>query len=634
MNFRSALSLPPLSDHRDEIFRHLVESVHDYAIFMLDTEGVIASWNPGAQRIKGYAANEIIGRHFSIFYKPEALKADWPAKELQHARELGRFEDEGWRIRKDGSQFWANVVITAIRDDNGELLGFSKITRDLTERQRHQWKLEESEESLRLLVEGVKDYAIFMLDAKGVVQGWNAGAQRVLGFRQEEVVGREASIFYMEDDVYDGKPQTELDIARSIGFSEAVGWRKKADGTTLWADVTLTALYDRNNKLRGFAQIVHDLTERRRVQQLETEGQRISEFIAMLSHELRNPLAPIGNTVSILKTMSDTPELARHAELIGRQVMHLSRLVDDLLDVSRITSGKIQLRKEPVDLNGVLRAAIDSMRFTLESYGHTFELHLPHQPTVINGDATRLTQVIVNLLSNAAKYTHNGGHIQIELTSSSSMATLRVADNGIGMSETLMANVFELFVQGNRGLDRSEGGLGIGLTLVKSIVTMHGGTVSVLSEGVERGSAFTVTFPMAVQKEIAPSEATPAQTPARGGRKILVVDDNRDAADSIATLLQLSGHEVTVAYDGSEALRVATSNPIDIVLLDLGLPTMTGYEVARRMREIPTLRNARLIAMTGYGQDSDKRAAVDAGFEMHLVKPVEFGNLMRIIDAL
>jgi PAS domain S-box-containing protein len=613
-----------------DIFRLLVEGVSDYAIFMLDPDGIVMSWNEGAQRIKGYKANEIIGRHFSSFYTPDALARDWPSDELRRAQALGRFEDEGWRVRKDGTRFWANVIITALREPGGRLLGYSKITRDLTERREHEERLRQSEENYRLLVEGVKDHAIFMLDVDANVLNWNAGAQRVLGYETAEVVGRPSTIFYGERDVAAGKPETEIAVARNAGFSEDIGWRVKSDGTLVWADVTLTALRDRDGTLRGFVQIVRDMSERRRLQALETEGKRINEFIAMLAHELRNPLAPIGNAVGIMEKMATTPELLWCSKLIGRQVVHLSRLVDDLLDVSRITSGKIQLRKAPLEVSSLVHAAVDSVRNTVEAYGHTLEVNVPEEPVVVEGDATRLTQVVVNLVTNAAKYTPNGGHVQVRLEARGSVTTLHVVDNGIGMSKSLIQSAFDLFVQGDRALDRSEGGLGIGLTLVKRIVGMHGGTVAATSAGPGLGSQFTVTLPMLARPlQIRP--ASHATDDARPARKILVVDDNQDAAHSLATLLGLSGHQVVVAHDGPDALRLAALDRPDAVLLDIGLPTMDGFEVARRMREIPTLSGTRLIAMTGYGQDSHRQAAKEVGFDAHLLKPVAYADLIKVL---
>ena len=616
----------------DDMFRRLVESVHDYAIFLLTPEGRIASWNAGAERIKGYAPSEIVGRHFSTFYTPEALAARWPEEELSRARQFGRFEDEGWRVRKDGTRFWANVIITALYDAEGGLLGFGKITRDLTERRRHEQALKESEETLRLLVEGVKDHAIFLLDPDGRVQSWNAGAERLHGYAAEEVLGRSADIFCTEEDIAAGKPQTELAIARHAGASADTGWRVRRDGARFWADATLTALRHRDGKLRGFAQITRDLSERRRVQELETEGRRINEFIAMLAHELRNPLAPIGNAVGILQKVAATPELQWVTQLISRQVVHLSRLVDDLLDVSRITSGKIQLRQESLDLGAVVAGAVESMRALVAGYGHELQMNLPDVPIPVTGDPTRVTQVVVNLLTNAAKYTPRGGRVQVRLEQRGANAYLHVVDTGIGMSKSLIESAFDLFVQGERGIGREEGGLGIGLTLVKRIALLHGGSVTATSAGAGQGSTFTVSFPVG-RRSVEAGERQAAAGEASGGRRVLVVDDNEDAAASLAALLRMSGYQVFMAPDGREALRQASAHPPDVILLDIGLPDLDGCEVARRLRMTPGLERTRLVAMTGYAQEEHRRATQEAGFDAHLVKPVDPDELVKAIEA-
>ncbi|WP_280152619.1 PAS domain-containing sensor histidine kinase [Piscinibacter sp. XHJ-5] len=480
----------------EEVFRQLVEGVQDYAIFMLDPDGIVSSWNVGAQRIKGYSATEIIGQHFSVFYRKVDVLRGWPQYELLTAAKNGRFEDEGWRVRKDGSLLWANVLITAVRDKSGVLRGYSKITRDLTDQRRREQQLKESEENFRLMVEGVKDHAIFLLDTDGIVLSWNAGAERMHGFSADEVIGRSAAMFHTEEDNAANKPLTELAIARSTGSSEDVGWRMRRDGTRFWADVTITALRDRDGLPRGFAQVTRDLSERRRVQELETEGQRINEFIAMLAHELRNPLAPIGNAVGLLERLGTTPELDWCAKLIGRQVKHLARLVDDLLDVSRITSGKIQVRHEPIELGGLVAHALESVRPLVADAGHALEVSLPEEPVRLEGDPTRLTQVVVNLVTNAAKYTPHGGLVRVWLEQRGAAAHLHVVDNGVGMSKQLIDSAFDLFVQGDRTLDRSQGGLGIGLTLVKRIVQLHGGTVTATSAGAGLGTEFTVSLPV------------------------------------------------------------------------------------------------------------------------------------------
>jgi PAS domain S-box-containing protein len=615
--------------------RLLIEGVQDYAIFRLNAQGYITSWNLGAQRIKGYAANEVIGQHFSIFYQADAVASGWPKEELRRATALGRFEDEGWRVRKDGTLLWANVVITAIRDEHDELIGFSKVTRDLTERRRHEQMLVDSEEKLRLVVEGVRDHAMFLLDAQGRVASWNAGAQRVLGFAAEDIVGHPSDRLYTDDDSNAGKPQAELMAALHAGYFEADGWRRRADGSPLWTRVMITPLHDRQGQLSGHVQIVRDLSERMRVEELESEGQRIHQFIAMLSHELRNPLAPISHAVHILQgSPHQTPELARCAQMISRQADHLTRLVDDLLDVSRITNGKIQVQPAPLDLAPLLAQAVEGVHSLVTGLGHTLSLDIGTQPVPVIGDTTRLTQAITNLLSNAAKYTPQGGSIRVSLRRQTAVATLQVTDDGIGMSEALMQHAFEPFVQGSRSLDRSMGGLGIGLTLVKRIVGLHGGSVAVSSAGTNKGTQFTVTLPLTEQPiAAAPTATAPHVTHDSKGLRVLVVDDNEDAAVSLAELLRLSGHQVAVAHDGPDALRLAGDLPPDIVLLDLGLPGMDGYEVARHLRAQPALRDTRLVALSGYGQESDKRATAQAGFEAHLVKPVALDELMRLLAS-
>jgi CheY-like chemotaxis protein/two-component sensor histidine kinase len=357
---------------------------------------------------------------------------------------------------------------------------------------------------------------------------------------------------------------------------------------------------------------------------------RIQQFIAMLSHELRNPLAPIANAVRILKKKSESPEVNRCADMIGRQADHLRRLVEDLLDVSRISSGKIRIQPEVLELNTLVKLATESVRDDIEAMRHTFVVQLAPQSVFVEGDATRLTQVLANLLSNAAKYTPPGGTITVALGRETALATLEVTDTGSGMSDALMQRAFDPFVQGNRDLDRSGGGLGIGLTLVRRIVELHGGTVAVASAGPGKGTRFTVTLPLATAQPAA-AAAAPVAIDMPRRRHILVVDDNRDAADSLAELLRMVGHDVVLAHDGSQALEVAAANQPDTVLLDIGLPGMDGYEVARRLREQPQFARTRLIALTGYGQSSDRRATTEAGFEAHLVKPVDFVELERLL---
>jgi PAS domain S-box-containing protein len=623
----------------DEALRLLVADVRDYAIFLLSPDGIVSSWNAGAEHIKGYKAHEIVGRHMSVFYPHEAVARAWPQRELELARAEGRFEDEGWRVRKDGTTFWANVVITAIRDSTGSLQGFLKITRDLTERRRHEESLRQSEERLRLLIEGVNDYAIIMLDPEGYVSSWNVGAERIQGYRSDEIIGRHFSTFYLPEAAATGAPQRALDTARSQGRVEKEGWRVRGNGTRFWANVIITPLRDRDGQLRGYAKVTQDMTQRQRVEVLEETGRRMNEFLAMLAHELRNPLAPITNAVSLMRARPlEDPTLMWSRDVIARQTTYLVRLVDDLLDVSRITSGRLILQKEPVDFGVAIDRAVESSRPLIDTRGQTLEVRLPDTTVWVDGDLIRLTQMVVNILNNAAKYTPQGGRIGVVLTSEEGTAELRVRDSGIGIPSELLTRIFDLFTQGSRTLDRSEGGLGIGLTLVQRLATLHGGTVEAQSAGANQGSEFIVRLPAIAaarirSRGVGEQEALSAR-PAQVSRRVLVVDDNRDATESMALLLGLWGHQTRTAHDGATALEIAAQFQPEIVLLDIGLPGMDGYEVARRLRAVPGAKDAFLVAMTGYGQEEDRRRTREAGFARHFVKPADPLVLRRVLDMM
>ena len=624
--------------HGEEGFRLLVADVRDYAIFLLSPEGIVSTWNAGAEHIKGYAASEIIGRSMSTFYPDEAIARGWPQRELELARQEGRFEDEGWRLRKDGTRFWANVVITAIRDSKGTVLAFLKITRDLTERRRHEESLRQSEERLRLLIEGVNDYAIIMLDPEGYVSSWNVGAERIQGYRSDEIIGRHFSAFYLPEAAATGAPQRALDSARSQGRVEREGWRVRSDGTRFWANVIITPLRDRDGQLRGYAKVTQDMTQRQRVEVLEETGRRMNEFLAMLAHELRNPLAPITNAVALMRARSlEDPTLQWSRDVIARQATHLSRLVDDLLDVSRITSGRLILQKEPVDLGVVIDRAVEASRPLIDARSQALEVRLPEATVWVDGDLIRLTQMVINILNNASKYTPEGGRIWVGLTSEDGTAEVRVRDSGVGIPADLLTRIFDLFTQGSRTLDRSEGGLGIGLTLVQRLATLHGGTVEAQSAGPNRGSEFILRLPAIAATRLAArrdeSQVSAAHTTPIP-RRILVVDDNRDSTESMTLLIGLWGHQTRSAQTGAEALEIAGAFQPEIVLLDIGLPGMDGYEVARRLRELPGTRGAVLIAMTGYGQEEDRRRTRDAGFAWHFVKPADPAALRRILESL
>src|SRR5690606_35207649 len=404
---------PRLSAHREALsYRLMVESVRDYAIFMLDPRGIVMSWNEGAAAITGYTPDEIIGSHFSRFYPKEAIERGWPAHELSRAAADGRIEDENWRVRKDGSLFWANVVITAMRAPDGTLLGFSKITRDLTDKRRAEQALARSEERFRLLVEGVRDYAIFMLDRNGFVTSWNAGAERISGWTSTQILGKHFSHFYSSEDIALHKPWKQIAEARESGRVTDEGWRARNDGSLFWAGSVMTALHDDEGRPYGFAHVMQDLTTRRHAEALADRAQRTHEFVAMLAHELRNPLAPIRNAVELMgrKGLGD-PVLESMRQTIDRQSALLTRIIDEFLDVNRIARGKFAINKEQVDLGAVLARAIETARPLIDAQGQHLEVDAPAHELWLKGDSLRLTQVIVNLLNNAAKFTPRGGRI-------------------------------------------------------------------------------------------------------------------------------------------------------------------------------------------------------------------------------
>jgi PAS domain S-box-containing protein len=610
----------------------LIEAVTDYGIFLLDPEGHIISWNSGAQKLKGWRREEILGQHFSTFYPPDAVASGWPQEELRLAKARGRFEDEGWRLRKDGSRFWANVVITALYGPMGELTGFAKITRDLTERRRAEEELRISEERVRLLVDSVRDYAIFMLDPEGIVQSWNAGAQAIKGYEPSEIIGRHFRSFYTPEDQAAGKPERELAEARAHGRIEDEGWRVRKDGTLFWANVVLTAVLGPDGGLRGFAKVTRDMSERRRLEELERSSRRMNEFLAMLAHELRNPLAPIRNAVTImqLETLS-SPVLRNCRDVIDRQLTHVTRLVDDLLDVGRLTTGKIKLRKELVRMGDIVARSVEVARPIVTARRHVLSVEQPPDPVYVQGDATRLSQVLQNLLVNAAKYTPEGGRIQLRVAAADSFVYLVVSDNGRGLSPEHLQTIFQLFVQADTGTSvGSESGLGIGLTLARSLAEMHGGSIEATSPGLGQGSTFTVRLPMAAHGGATEDKETHEDS--SGGLRVLVVDDNRDSADSATDVLRLLGNQVECAYDGESGVSVARRLKPHIILLDLAMPGMDGFEARRRLRDAEGGTSPFLVAMTGFGNEEDKRRTRAAGFDAHLTKPVELDALVALLN--
>jgi PAS domain S-box-containing protein len=621
----------------EQRFRSLIEGVQDYAIFMLDSDGCVTTWNTGAEKLKGYAADEIIGSHFSRFYPPDAIERGWPDHELRMAEMDGRFEDEGWRIRKDGSRFWASVVITSLRDNDGALVGFSKITRDLTERKRVELRLAESEEQLRLLLQGITDYAILMLDATGVVTSWNSGAEAITGYAAQEMLGKHFSRFYTPEDIDGTKPWQHLREAHDKGRASDESWRVRKNGSRFWASTVISALYDAERKHRGYVHVLQDLTQRKNAESLAETARRMHEFIAMLAHELRNPLAPIRNAVELMRKrgMGDrTLEAMR--DTVDRQVATLSRIIDDLLDVNRIARGQFAVVKEDVDLRDVIRRALETSRPLIDSQAHRLSVTMPERHIPIQGDAVRLSQAFANLLNNAARYTSPGGLVSVTVEPRLTDVTIRFTDTGRGIAPADQERIFDLFTQVNPA-DAGFGGLGVGLALVRRVVDLHGGTVRVKSSGIGHGSEFSVVLPLSVQRPQllpAPRVEPHAKNDALRRFRVLVVDDNRDAAEALQMLLQALGQESYAVFDGKSAREAAHRLKPHLILLDIGMPDMSGYDVADLLRADFGKDVAVLAAVTGWGQQSDKKLALEHGFNYHFTKPVSAAALKVFLEAV
>ncbi len=1071
--------------HSEEEFEKLVAGVRDYAVFLLDRHGNVRTWNAGAERIKGYRPEEIIGSHFSRFYPPEAVSTGWPAHELSVASVTGRFEDEGWRVRKDGSRFWASVVITTLRDEAGAVRGFLKITRDLTDRKQAEEKLRLSEERFRLLIEGIKDYAIFMLDPQGRVASWNAGAERLYSYQPDEIIGEHLSRLYTKEAIERGRPEEMLRRAVAEGRCEDEDWRIRKDGSRFWANVIMAPLRGEDGSLRGFAKVTRDMSERKQAEEnarrliqeeaarktaeqyareiekqreqlhvtlssigdavivtdqngvvtfmnpvaegltgwkdgvghplervfhivnentrrtvenpalrslrdglivglanhtvliakdgrefpiddsaapirieqestigavlvfrditkrrqaeqalreserqfrqladsmpqivwaaqpdgsidyfnerwydffgfsrhdsnqlrledilhpedaqrtwdtylscikaekplqmqyrfkdrrtggyrwflaravpvrdeqgkvvrwfgtstdvddtkraeeksnflaeasaqftelndpdstlqkvaavavpvfadwcavdmldenrtprrlavrhtdpakvrlaeelmrrypprpdeprgiihvlatgkadmmedipdellvtgardadhlrllrelglksyicvpmlsrgrtlgvltfvmaesgrrfasadlrlaeqlaqraaiaienanlyraLQEEDRRKTEFIAVLAHELRNPLAPLRNGLQVLRLCGDNREGIEQARsMMERQLQHLVRLVDDLIDLNRISRGMIELRKERVALASVVSNAVEACEPIIKQEDDELTVTLPDEPLFVDADKTRLTQTLNNLLNNAVKYSDRGSRIGLTVQREGNEAVIRVRDNGIGIPPRMLPKVFDMFTQVDRSLEKRQSGLGIGLSIVKRLVEMHGGSIEAKSEGPGKGSEFIIRLPAALP----PTPAQPItdgmdQSPQTTARyRILIADDNVDSAVSMAMMLSIMGHEIRTAHDGLEAVEIASAFQPDLTLLDIGMPKLNGYDACRRIREQPWSKKALIAALTGWGQEEDKRRSQEAGFDRHLVKPVEPEALEKLL---
>ena len=624
----------------EERTRSVVDHVID-GIITIDERGTITTFNRAAERIFGYTVREVIGQNVKMLmpnpYRAghdgyiESYLRTGKAKIIGIGREVvGR--------RKDGVNFPMELAIGEFRLRDQRY--FTGIVRDITERKQAEEEVRRAEERMRSVVDHVLD-GIITIDEQGDIQSFNQAAERVFGYRAAEVLGRNVKLLMPEPyhGEHDGYLANYLRTAQRkiIGIGREVVGRRR-DGTTFPMELAVSEF--RIGEQRFFTGIVRDITERKRLedqlrqrlQDLAEADRQKNDFLAMLGHELRNPLAPMSNALYLMRRAKSDTSMVEEAQcMIERQLQQLVRLVDDLLDLSRIVQGKIDLRRERIRLADAVRRAVETSQPIIDANGHVLDVVLADSEIHVMGDLIRLAQAISNLLNNAAKYSTRPGRIELRLSREGSHAAIAVTDEGEGIPPDLLPRVFDLFVQGEHTLARSQGGLGIGLTLVRRVIEMHNGSVSARSLGKGQGSEFVMRLP--VLPDLPRPSAPPAAAAERssGPRRVLIVDDNVDAANSIAKILGLFGHTVRCAYDGQSALQLAAEFAPEAIVLDIGLPGMDGYEVARRLRAMDRFRNATLIALTGYGQQDDRERSQQAGFDQHLTKPVDADLLHRVL---
>jgi len=670
----------------------IVESSDD-AIVSKTLDGRIRSWNAGAMRLFGYTPEEVIGKAITIIIPPELHEEERRILEkLQRGERIDHFETT--RVTKDGRRIPISLTVSPVRDSRGTVIGASKVARDISERKRAEQALRESERLLsaeadelvklnelssrlwrsRTLQEGLE----MMLTAVIELLGADKGNVQVLEGSGKDGVLRIAAQRGFQHDFLEHFREVSADDDCACGRAlrsaqriiiedvEADAPLRALARAADYRSVVTTPLIGGDGKPLGMLSAhfrsVHrpgerelrrvdlymlqasDFIQRCRMEQALRQNQealreadrRKDEFLALLAHELRNPLAPIRYALATSRKAGRTLEQRKRAEeVIERQVAHMSRLLDDLLDVSRIKHGTLELKKSRTELTLVLGAAIEAARPILDSKHQTLSLDLPEQTVQLEADPVRLAQVFSNLLINAAKYTDAGGSIELRATREGSAVVVAVRDNGIGISADMMPRLFTFFSRAHTALGRSEGGLGVGLALARGLASLHGGRIEARSDGPGRGSEFIVRLPVAVAASEVSQVEVSADGPATDARlKILVVDDSRDAADTCATVLELSGHQVQTAYSGRRALELASTFRPHALLLDIGLPDVNGYELARTIRAAPWAEGMVLIAVTGWGQDEDRRRALEAGFDHHLTKPITAEKLESLLQSL
>jgi PAS domain S-box-containing protein len=616
----------------------IVKSSQD-AIISKTLDSIIRTWNAGAEQIFGYTAEEVVGKSITLIIPPERLdEEDMILGQISRGEPIEHFETI--RVAKDGRRLHISLTVSPVRDAEGRIIGASKVARDVTERKQAEKALQASELRFRTLTAHAP-VGIFMSDLKGNCLFVNECWCDMAGLSFHEALGQGWVRALHPDDkervVHDWYAAAEA----GQQFNDEYRFRTP-EGKVTWIHGKAVGICDDEGdtgRVSGYIGTLTDITERREaVEALQEADRRKDEFLALLAHELRNPLAPLRNGLQVIRLASSDPKVVvKTRDMMDRQLSHMVRLIDDLLDVSRISLGKMELRRSRVLLADVVSSAVETARPALEAAGHELTVSLPPEPIPLDADVTRLAQVFGNLLNNSSKYTDHGGRIWLTANRDGDQVRVTVQDTGIGIPASALPNIFDMFSQVDRSIERSTGGLGIGLALVKGLVEMHGGMVQAESPGEGKGSIFTVRLPILRDRAESslgePAEAG-ADSAAGSKRRILVVDDNRDSADSMALMLQLLGNEIRTAHDGLEAVALAEQFRPQVILMDIGMPRLSGYEATRRIREQPWGRGMAIIALTGWGQDVDRARSREAGCDSHLVKPVDLTGLEKLLKEL
>jgi PAS domain S-box-containing protein len=580
----------------------ILDTITD-GVLVVNSQGVVLYANQAAETL--LARSPIIGQSLAIPLNPD------------------KDSHQDINLIRPAGLAWAEMRSSPLEWDGQP--GYVIALRDITERKH----MELERQKFVSLADNSMEF-IGMFDMNFAPFYINEAGMRLIGLDSlEQCIRTPVQEFFFPEDQRFILGEFFPRVLRDGHADVEIRFRHFKSGAPIWMIYNVFFIKDCTGEPVGIATVSRDISARKQAEAALLEAdQRKDEFLAMLAHELRNPLAPISNAVQIMKRSSlDETRLAWCRDIIGRQVEHLVRLVDDLLDVSRISRSKIELKKESLEVSTIVQRAVETSQPLIDARRHEFTAQLPPEPIYVEGDLVRLSQVVSNLLNNAAKYTDEGGRVKLAVEPACDEIFIRVRDNGRGIDPSALSGLFQLFYQVDRTIDRAEGGLGIGLALVKSLVTMHGGEVWAYSEGRGKGSEFIIRLPCLRKSTVVPISCHTDANPDEGPLRILVVDDNRDAAQSLSLLLTSEGHEVLLAYDGYTALEVALAERPQIMLLDIGLPGMDGYAVARALRQDPALKMMQLIALSGYGRQGDHEQAKTAGFNGYLTKPVDFDEL-------